>query len=133
MKADCTACMRGSAIPLFAGIESPVFKDVPAQAPPFAALICAVMFGTFASWPGIRLTQAAVLLHGGARQPAPFPWLLLVMNVIVAPQPSEVGPLRGQSPTPIGKRHASGAVVFGGFAVATAEAAMFIWNRPQRL
>src|SRR5262249_50293416 len=131
MKSVCSVSMVGCAMPLLTAIESPVLSGDPLQVPLAAALICACTFGGVGCCVGSRLAQAAVLLHGGARQPAPFPWLLLVMNVMVAPHPCDVFPWKGQSPTAIGKRHASGGTVCGGFAVATAEAAMFIWNRPQ--
>ena len=76
--------------------------------------------------PPSRLTQADVLVHGGDRQPAPAsPLPLLVMNVIGAPQPSEVFPWNGQLPTPMGNTQASetgGAI--GGLATAIADVAV---------
>ncbi len=59
---------------------------------PAALLMAFWRDGVFGVDVPVRFTHDAVLLHGGARHPAPLPWLLLVMNVIVAPHPSEVGP-----------------------------------------
>ena len=72
----------------------------------------------------VRFTHDAVLLHGGARHPAPLPWLLLVMNVIVAPHPTELLFVKGQLPTPMGNSHVGGGVC-GGLAIAMEYPAAF--------
>src|SRR5262249_38150223 len=107
-------------MPLFDPIESPVWRLEVGQVVPPALVIAFWRDGVFGVDVPFRLTHAAVLLHGGARHPAPLPWLLLVMNVIVAPHPSEVGPWKAQLTTPMGNRHAVGGGVSGGLAIAMA-------------
>src|SRR5262249_51014340 len=116
------ASITGWAMPLFDPTESPVWRLEVGQTVPVALAIAVWRVGGVGVAVPVRLTHAAVLLHGGARHPAPgaLGLLLLVMNVIETPHPSEVGPAKGQLPTPMGNRHALGGGVSGGLAIAMA-------------
>src|SRR4029453_2195685 len=103
----------------------PVSRPDAGQAPLPAPVMAFLRYGVFGVEPS-RLTQAAVLVHGGDKHPAPSSLLpLLVMKVTAAPQPiDEFSPPNGHLPTPSGKRQPSvgGGGACGGLATAIAEA-----------
>src|SRR6185503_3738158 len=87
-------------------MSSPVCIAVPAQLPPAAVFTCARILASLGSWPGTILAHAAVL-------PPTVELVLLLMRLIVAPQPVDVGPPKKHELRAIGKTQAFGGVVAG--------------------
>jgi hypothetical protein len=92
--------------PLFTGSLSPVDNGVPVQVPLAAAWTWFRILASFAFCPGTMLAHAAVL------PPTADP-LELLMNVTVAPQPSEVDPPKKHELSAIGNTQAVGGGVTG--------------------
>src|SRR5262249_1647396 len=102
--------------PLFTGSLSPVDSGVPVQAPPAAAWTWARMLESVALWPGTTLAHAAVF-------PPTVELPELLMNVTVAPQPSEVGPPKKHELSAMGNTQEVGGGVTGWVAHAMASPA----------